>query len=218
VRDVILLLLAYGLGSLPWSLWTGNLRGVDLRRHGSGNLGATNVYRVLGWKLGLAVLLLDVAKGTAAVVLARNLGSGGAVAVLAGLAAVAGHMWTPFAGFRGGKGVATSLGVFLGLAPAAAGGAFLVWAACLALGGWVSVASGIAALLLPILVFLSRPDLGDRYAWVLGFSILLAILVLYRHRANWFRLAEGKEQRIWERRRETPEGGAEMPAAGEPGR
>jgi len=218
MRDAIALLLAYALGALPWSLWTGNLRGVDLRRHGSGNLGATNVYRVLGWRLGLLVLLLDVAKGTAAVVLARTLGSGGVLPVLAGLAAVAGHMWTPLAGFRGGKGVATSLGVFLGLAPAAAGGAFLVWAACLALGGWVSVASGVASLLLPIFVFLSRADLGDRFGWVLGFSLLLAILVLYRHRANWSRLGEGKEQRIWERRRETPEGGAEIPAAGEPGR
>jgi len=217
VNAALILGLAYLLGSLPWSLWVGKIRGVDLRRHGSGNLGATNVYRVLGWKLGLLVLLLDVGKGTAAVVLARATVAGGALPTLAGLAAVAGHMFTPFAGFRGGKGVATGLGVFLGLAPAAAGAAFLTWAACLALGGWVSVASGVAALLLPGFVLLTRNDLGDRFPWVLALGILLALLVLYRHRANWTRLKGGREQRIWERRAETPEGGA-APAEGEAAR
>jgi glycerol-3-phosphate acyltransferase PlsY len=216
VTAVLVLAAAYLLGSLPWSLWVGRAKGVDLRREGSGNLGATNVYRVLGWKLGVLVLALDIAKGTAAVALARSAGSGGALPALAALAAVAGHMFTPFAAFRGGKGVATGLGVFLGLAPAAAGGAFLVWAACLTLGGWVSVASAIGALTLPVFVLLTRDGLGERFPWVLGLALLLAVLVLVRHRTNWSRLARGAEQRIWERRPETPEGGATP--AGEGGR
>ena len=151
------LVIGFSLGSLPWSLWVGKAYGIDLRQQGSGNLGATNVYRVLGWKWGVGVLLLDIAKGTAAVVFARALVSApvagelataspgiaaGALPAAAGLLAVAGHMFTPFAGFRGGKGVATGLGIFIGLAPLTALCAFLVWAAALAFTGWVSVASG----------------------------------------------------------------------------
>jgi len=213
------LVAAYLLGSLAWSLWAGRMQGVDLRRHGSGNLGATNVYRVLGWRWGIAVLLLDIAKGTAAVVLARVLAPAAVRGVLpaaAGMAAVAGHMFTPFARFKGGKGVATGLGVFLGLAPEAAVLSFVVWLAVLAFTGWVSVASGVGALFLPVFVGMTRDDLGPRYPWVLAVSILLVLLVLVRHRTNWKRVAAGREQAIWEKRPETPEGGA-APRAGASG-
>jgi glycerol-3-phosphate acyltransferase PlsY len=215
------LIAAFLLGSLAWSLWVGRLHGVDLRRHGSGNLGATNVYRVLGWKWGIGVLVLDIAKGTAAVAAARILAPPpvqGALPAAAALAAVAGHMFTPFARFKGGKGVATGLGVFLGLAPEAAVLSFLVWAAVLAFTGWVSVASGVASLLLPLFVVATRDALGPRFPWVLAVSILLAALVLTRHRTNWRRVAAGREQAIWEHRRETPEGGAAPPSEASEGR
>ncbi len=206
---VLVILTAFVLGSLPWSLWVGRRYGVDIRKHGSGNLGATNVYRVLGWKLGLGVLMLDIAKGGAAVALARLAGEGGAVPTLAALAAVAGHMFSPFAGFKGGKGVATGFGVFLGLAPIAGAMAFLVWLGTMLLTGWVSLASAMGAVVLPAFVIWTRDDLGARYPWVLALSLALATLVVIRHRSNWRRLAAGTEQRIWERRPETPEGGAE---------
>jgi len=211
VLAAAVLLSGYLLGSLPWSLWMGRLRGVDLRTQGSGNLGATNVYRVLGWKPGVLVLLLDIAKGFAAVMIARATTGGGALPVAVGLAAVTGHMLSPFASWKGGKGVATGLGVFLGLAPLAAASSFLVWAAALALGGWVSVASVLAATVLPFFVFLTRDELDGRFPWVFSFAVMLAILVGFRHRRNWRRLREGTEQKIWENRPESPERGALPP-------
>jgi glycerol-3-phosphate acyltransferase PlsY len=211
---VAVVLAAYLLGSLTWSLWVGKARGVDIRRHGSGNLGATNVYRVLGWKLGVLVLLLDIGKGTAAVILARAVHPGGVLPVAAALAAVLGHMLTPFSRFKGGKGVATGLGVFLGLAPVPATLAFLVWGATLALCGWVSVASGVAAALLPAFLILFRDALGARYPGTLVLGVLEAVLVLVRHLPNWKRLARGAEQAIWETRAESPERGALPPSGG----
>lgn len=203
------LVIAFVLGSLPWSFWVGRWNGVDIRRHGSGNLGATNVYRVLGWRWGVLALLLDVAKGTAAVAVARVIASGpaaGSIPAAAGLAAVAGHMFTPFVGFRGGKGVATGLGVFLGLAPLAGLLGFLVWGATLAFTGWVSVSSAVAAIVLPLFVVATRDSLGARYPWVLGLALVTVPLILFRHRSNWKRVAQGREQKVWEKRQETPEG------------
>jgi glycerol-3-phosphate acyltransferase PlsY len=206
---VLVVVAGYLLGSLPWSLWVGRHHGLDIREHGSGNLGATNVYRVLGARWGIGVLLLDVGKGTAAVVLARVLEPhSGVIPALTAAAAVTGHMATPFAGFRGGKGVATGLGVFLGLAPQAASGAFLVWVAVVLFCGWVSLASGIAAVALPVFVLLTRDGLGARFVWSLGIAALLSLLILVRHRTNWQRIAAGNEQAIWEKRPETPDGGA----------
>jgi glycerol-3-phosphate acyltransferase PlsY len=121
-------------------------------------------------------------------------------------------MLTPFAGFRGGKGVATGLGVFLGLAPLPATMAFLVWGATLALCGWVSVASAIAASLLPAFLVLSRDTLGPRFPWTVGLGVVVAVLVLVRHAPNWKRLSRGAEQAIWEHRDESPETGALPPS------
>jgi glycerol-3-phosphate acyltransferase PlsY len=220
VIPVLVLAAAFLLGALPFSAWIARAHGIDLREHGSGNLGATNVYRSVGWKQGVLALLLDAAKGTVAVLLARAAaGPGGALPAAAGFVAVLGHMLTPFAGFRGGKGVATGLGVFLGLAPLATAAGFLIWASVLALCGWVSLASGMAAVLLPGLVWITRDTLGERTGWVLALSAVTALLVIWRHRANWQRLSRGREQAIWERRPETPEGGAEpeAPVDGEAG-
>ena len=208
MTGVLILVTAFVLGSLPWSLWIGRRHDVDIREHGSGNLGATNVYRVLGWKLGILALALDIVKGTAAVLLARIADLGGAMVTATALAAVGGHMFTPFSGFRGGKGVATGFGVFLALAPVAATMAFLVWAAVLAMTGWVSVASGMGSLLLPVFVIWTRDDLGTRFPWVLWLSLLVAAMILVRHRTNWRHLSRGREQRIWEHRPEDPRTGA----------
>jgi glycerol-3-phosphate acyltransferase PlsY len=213
---LLALLVAFVLGSLPWSQWTARRRGIDLRREGSGNLGATNVYRVMGWKWGLGVLLLDVGKGVLAVAVARTLSPGGGLPAAAALAAVAGHAFSPFAGFRGGKGVATGLGVLLGLAPAAGILSFLVWLAVVGLCGWISVASGTAALLLPVFVVLTRQDLGLRFGWVLALSLALCILVLVRHRANWGRVVRGVEQPIWGRGPEAPSPEPASPEAPSP--
>jgi len=209
VSPVLVVAAAFLFGALPWSLWAGRRRGIDLRKYGSGNLGATNVYRVLGVRWGIGVLFLDVAKGTAAVVLARLLApASGMIPALAAAAAVAGHMFTPFARFRGGKGVATGLGVFLGLAPAAAAAAFSVWLAVVLFCGWVSLASGMGASMLPVFVVMTRDALGPRFEWCVGISLGLAALILVRHRPNWRRIGAGTEQAIWENRPETPLAGA----------
>jgi acyl phosphate:glycerol-3-phosphate acyltransferase len=203
------LVISFLLGSLPWSLWVGQTRGVDLRRVGSGNLGATNVYRVLGWKLGFFVLVLDILKGLIAVEFSRGLDPhAGWLPAAAGLAAVLGHMASPLAGFKGGKGVATAFGVFLGLAPIASVLSLIIWVATLALAGWVSVASCLAAVMLPVFVFITRDDLESRFPWSFGLAIMVALLVVLRHGKNWERLRHGAEQRIWEKRVETPEQGA----------
>jgi glycerol-3-phosphate acyltransferase PlsY len=149
-RDVLVLGLAFGLGAIPTALWAGKARGVDLRATGSGNLGATNVYRALGPRAGLAVLGIDMLKGAAAVVLARRLGD-------------AGHrgrrrrppssgVLSPLAGFRGGKGVAAGGGAMLALAPAAGLAAVGVFAATVALTRYVSLGSIAAAAALPLAV------------------------------------------------------------------
>jgi glycerol-3-phosphate acyltransferase PlsY len=207
---VVLLAAAYLLGSLAFSLWIGRLHGLDLRRHGSGNLGATNVYRVLGWRWGLAALFLDVGKGWLAVWMARTLGgglAGGALPALCALIAVLGHVASPFAAFRGGKGAATGLGVFVGLAPPMALAGFGIWLGFLLLGGWVSLASGLTALAAPLLTVAFAGELGGQFPWVLGLAVLVAVLVGVRHRSNWIRLAQGTETAIWEK--EPPRKGLE---------
>ena len=192
-----LVALGYLLGSLPWGLWLPRLLvGVDVRKVGSGNIGATNVWRALGFKLGLAVALLDIAKGAAAALVARWLADD-AVAVLAGLAALAGH-WRPvFLGFaRGGKVVATTGGVGLALAffptLAAAG----VWIAVFLATRYASVASIVSAATLPVFAYVfgtSRP--------VFVFTIAAAVVVAVLHRANIRRLRSGTENRFRLRRR-----------------
>ena len=190
---------AFLIGSLPWGLWTGRLvRGIDVRRHGSGNLGATNVYRVLGPGWGITVLLLDAAKGVAAVLLARQLcgGDGGAWGGLVGLAgSVLGHSFSPFAGFRGGKGVATAAGAWGALAPAALGCALAAWTVFFAATRIVSAASMAASVVLPVAVGLLRQRgqaaARDPIFWL---AVLTAILLLLRHRSNLERLLHGREK------------------------
>ncbi len=189
-----MLILAYLLGATPTSYVAGRLgRGIDLRQHGSHNLGATNVYRVLGWRYAIPVGLIDVAKGVVPVAILGPWSNGPAwFTVALGIAAVLGHMFSPYVRFRGGKGVATTAGVFLALAPLAVLISLAIWGATLWLSGYVSVASLTVAVLFPLWVRLTAP--GEPYT--LGAAIVLALLLVYTHRANIRRLREGTENRF----------------------
>lgn len=189
--------LGYLLGSLPWGYWIPRaFAGVDIRQVGSGNTGATNVWRALGFKLGLAVALLDIGKGAAAALVARWLADD-LVAVLAGLAAMAGH-WRPlFLRFaRGGKAVATTGGVGLALAFFATLAAAGVWIAVFLATRYASVASIVAALTLPVFAFVFGASVP-----VLAFTVAGAAAVAVLHRANIRRLRAGTENRFQLRRR-----------------
>lgn len=196
-------LCAFVLGSLPWGLWTGRLlRGIDVRQHGSGNLGATNVYRVLGRGPGLLVLLLDGLKGAAAVLVAAGVFSTFEApkearpwAGLLGMFAVLlGHSFSPLAGFRGGKGVAAAAGAWLAIAPGATGAALCVFGVVFALTRIVSAGSISAAAVLPVAVFIaSVPGKGmrDPRFW---FALVTALLIIGRHRSNLTRLLKREEK------------------------
>ena len=199
---VTAVLTGYLSGSLPWGLWVGRLaRGIDVREHGSRNLGATNVYRTLGPGLGVLTLLLDIAKGALPVALVPRLPGmagfpGGAswCAVTVGVAAVLGHLFTLFAGFKGGKGVATTVGVLLALSPAA----FLVFvgvfAVTLLTTRFVSLGSVLGAVAFSVsLAWFARGGWRDP---VFALGVLLAVVVIARHRDNLRRLARGEERRF----------------------
>lgn len=192
----LLLLGAYVLGATPTALWVGRgLFGVDLRTKGSGNLGATNTLRTLGWGAGGLVMLVDVLKGFVPVALFPALAGVDDPAWLIGFgaAAIAGHVFSFWTGFKGGKGVATSTGVFLALAPWALAIAVLVWAATVALTRWVSLGSILAATTLPPAVVLTPHEGGGT---VVAFSVALALFILWSHRANIGRILRGEERRI----------------------
>ena len=189
-----MLVLAYLLGATPTSYLAGKLgRGIDLRQHGSQNLGATNVYRVLGWRYAIPVGLIDVAKGVVPVAILGPWSNGPAwFTVALGIAAVLGHMFSPYVRFRGGKGVATAAGVFLAMAPLAVLISLVIWGATLWLSGYVSVASLTVALLFPLWVWVTEP--GEPYT--LWAAIVLALLLVYAHRRNIERLRQGTENRF----------------------
>jgi glycerol-3-phosphate acyltransferase PlsY len=183
--------LGYLLGATPTSYLAGRLaRGIDLREHGSKNLGATNVYRLLGWKYAIPVAVIDIAKGAVPVLLAPAHPPWLRVAV--GGAAVLGHMFSPYVRFRGGKGVATAAGMFLALAPLAIVLAIPVWAACVWLTGYVSLSSIVAALSVPAWIRLFGPS----SPYVFGASVVLALLIIVAHRRNIARLVQGTESRF----------------------
>jgi len=189
--------LSYLVGAFPTSLIAGKLvRGIDLREHGSRNLGATNVYRVLGWKVAVPVALVDIAKGAIPVLFfAPRVSSSLSVALLMGVAAILGHVFSVFVGFKGGKGVATGAGVMLALVPKALGISAVVWALLVWLTGYVSVASITGALLLPVSVLLLYPDRRE----LLWLTVVIALAITWFHRANIKRLMNGTENRFGRR-------------------
>lgn len=191
------LVLGYLAGSFPTSFLAGKLAGVDLRQVGSKNLGATNVYRVLGWRYAIPVGVVDIGKGTVPVALAARTGTDMVwLPLLVGCAAVAGHVFSCFLRFRGGKGVATAAGVVLALAPLALGVTAVVWVAVLALTGFVSLASILGALTFPVAVRLLMPDA----TYVFWAGVALAAFIVFTHRANIGRLLAGTENRFGRRR------------------
>jgi len=200
-RVVLSVALAYLLGAIPFSLLVGKLtRNIDLREHGSGNLGAANTFRTLGPGPGLAVLVLDAGKGAASVGLAsvlwrQSVGLGRTdLMLLAGLAAVAGHVWTVFASFKGGKGVATTAGVFAAVAPLAFAICLAVWLVTVALSRYISLGSILAAVCLPAAVYLTESGGGSRSVFVV--SLAVAVLVVARHGGNISRLRRGDERKF----------------------
>jgi glycerol-3-phosphate acyltransferase PlsY len=197
------LVASYLVGAIPTShLVSRSLAKIDLRQHGSGNLGATNLYRVLGWKYAVPVGLFDIAKGAIPVLLFAPQVSRSMLYVLAcGVAAIIGHVFSVFVRFKGGKGVATAAGVMLALTPLALGVAAAVWAIVLMLTGYVSLASIAAAAALPPAVYLlERPETPE-LLWVDG---LIALGVIILHRRNIERLLKGTENRFGRRTASAP--------------
>ncbi len=198
----LLLALSYLVGAIPTSYWVGRVfHGIDLRRHGSGNLGATNAFRILGWKWAVPVIVVDVLKGFVPVWFFPAWVDGSFAWTLAfGAAAVLGHMFSVWVGFHGGKGVATSAGVFVALAPWATLGALLVWLVLTFSTRMVSLGSLGAAVALPILVVF-LPHRGG--SGLVAFTVGLALIVIWAHRANLRRLLTGKEHRFGRKRAES---------------
>lgn len=189
--------LGYILGSIPFAYLAGRVtRGIDLREHGSGNLGATNVYRTLGWKVALVVFLCDVLKGALPVLFVLRYAAGAHLflwAIAAGIAAIAGHAKPIFLLWRGGgKGVATATGVFLALAPVPTLVAVATWLAVVSVSGYVSLGSLLAAIALPIAI---AAFVGVHTA-VFPVSVAIAAFVFWSHRANIGRLRRGEEHRF----------------------
>jgi acyl phosphate:glycerol-3-phosphate acyltransferase len=189
--EIVIVVFAYLLGSVPTGYLLGSRAGIDVRKAGSGNVGATNVARVVGKWQGIATLIADAMKGFIPVFVAARLNLSLGAAALAGMAAFLGHLYPVFLAFRGGKGVATALGVFLGLAPLATLVLIVIFAAGMLATRIVSLSSMIAAAAAPIVLwfFSYPPD-------VIVTGAFLAIMIVWRHRANIKRLVYGTEPKF----------------------
>ena len=198
--NILLLILAYLLGALPFSIITGKLlKGIDIREHGSGNAGATNTFRVLGKKAGIPVLFLDVLKGFLAVSLAHYSEFGPNsemfinLSLAFGVAAVLGHVFPIYVGFRGGKGVATLLGLMIGVFPQAAFVSIVVFILTLFLSRYVSLSSIVAGLVFPIGVYFLSNVLVST---MIIFSVFVPVLLLATHQRNIERIFRGEESKV----------------------
>jgi glycerol-3-phosphate acyltransferase PlsY len=198
IGGILVLALSYLVGSIPFALLIGKFNGIDIRRHGSGNTGATNVRRVLGKQWGILCFVLDFAKGLIPVLLVKNMANGGdLLPMLAAVGAIAGHVWPLYLRFKGGKGVATSLGALLALAPWAVVVAGIAWVVSFYLTRYVSVASLVAALMLPVsagALNLMRPATVSTPILIL--LTLIGLLIIVRHKTNVIRLYKGEENRF----------------------
>ncbi len=201
MKAAVLVLISYFLGSIPFGLILGKVfRGIDIRDFGSGNIGTTNVFRTLGPGLGTVVFVTDTAKGAGAVFLAKALMQGDSQAawvIVAGCLAIIGHMASIFLKFRGGKGVATSLGMIVGMNPLIAAICFVLWVTLVAVTRFVSVASIIASFSVTTMMYFS-PVLFDAEV-PRGYTItafVAALLILLKHRSNIKRLIQGTEPKF----------------------
>lgn len=209
----VVILLSYLLGSIPSSIWVGKLvKGVDIRNYGSGNAGATNTFRLLGWQPGVAVLLIDFFKGFVSShwlsQLAYAIGSGPValfdfwdvapfLSIVCGLAAVIGHMFPLYAYFDGGKGMATAAGMLCGIEPISVGIAAIVFTIVMVASRYVSLASLVAAFVYPLMLVFFRYSLGwDIDGSILIFASLVGIGIIIKHRGNIRRLLNGTENKI----------------------
>ncbi|MEY2718658.1 MAG: Glycerol-3-phosphate acyltransferase [Bacteroidota bacterium] len=213
LRLIIIVVQSYLIGAIPFALIIGKQwYGVDVRTVGSGNLGSTNVYRNLGWKAGVAVQILDIAKGLVPVLLVASFFDSQmpfvnrtpfedqtVVRLIAGVSAVLGHMFSVFAGMRGGKGINTSLGMLLAIAPVELAIATGFFALTVGFFGYISLGSMIAAVVIPIAMAVRynvfHVDILG-YKTIVFFMIALALLVIYAHRSNLKRLLAGTENRF----------------------
>lgn len=195
--QIVTVLLSYLLGSISFSLIIGKLvKGIDIRQHGSGNAGATNTLRVLGKGPAALVLLLDVCKGIGAVWIGKWLGDGEIwTEVLCGLAVIIGHNWPVFFGFKGGKGIATTIGVLVSLAfwPALFAGIFAILA--IAISRYVSIGSLLFTALMPVFLLLTRTEMELFWA-----SLLIAAFAFIRHRSNIVKLVQKRENKLGAKR------------------
>jgi acyl phosphate:glycerol-3-phosphate acyltransferase len=188
---LVAIVAGYLIGTIPFALLVSNQWGVDLRRTGSGNLGAANVMRASGIRSGVLVAALDVAKGAASVWLAQRLTSSPAAPAAAGLAAIIGHIYPLWLHFRGGKGVATACGVFLVITPVAMPPALAIFTAVVWMTKYISLGSLLATLALPPIAY----ALGSPWSAVIG-AIASAAIIVFRHRSNLARIWTGTERRI----------------------
>ena len=212
----LLPLLGFLLGSIPFGLLMGKIKGIDIRQHGSGNIGGTNVFRILGKQSGITCLLLDFTKGLVPVLIARNMVepmmaeqqfTAQSIEVLTALASIMGHNYSPWIGFKGGKGIATTAGAITALMPFGLVLLILVWAIFTFTTKYVSVGSIAAAASLPILVITGSAYHGKlaNGTWnkpLFIFSLIAAILAIWKHRANIARLKAGTENHIGQKKKE----------------
>lgn len=200
---IVFSVIAYFLGSIPTAVWVGKAwYNLDVREHGSKNAGATNTFRVLGKKPGIIVLLVDILKGALATflpvifIIINNQEDKDFLIhlqILAAIFAVCGHVFPIFANFKGGKGVATSLGVIIGLQPLAALICLFIFLIVFILTKYVSFGAIVAAMAFP---FIIKFVIGENSIWLLGFSVLLSCLVIFAHRKNIKRLLHGEESKM----------------------
>ena len=204
------------MGSIPFGFLIGKIKGIDIRQHGSGNIGATNVFRTLGKQSGISCLLLDFTKGLVPVLIARNMVepmmaeqqfTAQSIEVLTALASIMGHNYSPWIGFKGGKGIATTAGAITALMPFGLALLILVWAIFTFATKYVSVGSIAAAASLPILVIAGSAYHGKlaNGTWnkpLFIFSLIAAILAIWKHRANIARLKAGTENRMGQGKKE----------------
>ena len=200
LKVLIFVIISYLLGSLPNGLYVANLKGIDIRNEGSKNTGATNVFRVMGAKFGILVLILDALKGFIPLFIAEKFGVTGNSLVLIGITAVIGHTFSPFLNFKGGKGVATSLGIFLYLAPIPMLITLLMFFVVVGITKYVSLGSVLASVMLPLLILFIpvNEKLGNKVI-VFIISALLGSYIIYKHSANIQRLKNGTENKFYKK-------------------
>lgn len=193
--NYLALVACYLMGAIPFGLIIGKvMRGIDIRDFGSGNIGFTNVLRTLGLGPGIAVFFFDTVKGLAAVVLCQRMGMSEYLIVTGGILSIVGHSFSVFLKFQGGKGVATSLGMIIGLNPAIAGIAFVLWLALVAITRIISIASIIAAVSVPVMMFVWESQRVPRAYQAI--AVLATALIVVKHRPNIKRLLKGTEARV----------------------